>query len=112
MNQITTVPCDRDVTVTTTAPLIHLCPHRDEEDRGTITITWACDGQTFELHSLTEYLGTWANARVSHEDITDRIRHDLSTYDGIVIESVLTTWRTAGMEVRCSTPPTRADQTP
>jgi len=40
------------VTVEATGPVTHLCPHRDEIDHGTVTITWVCEGRTIELHSL------------------------------------------------------------
>jgi NADPH-dependent 7-cyano-7-deazaguanine reductase QueF len=105
---VNTVPCDSDITVTTYGPLIHLCPFREEEDLGTIRITWTCAGATFELHSLTEYLSTWEQTRLSHEEITDRIRHDLSAHKGIQVQAVETTWHTAGLEVSCSTSPTPA----
>lgn len=103
-----TVAADADVTVTITGPLIHLCPFRDEEDLGTITLTWACHGQTFELHSLAEYLGCREQTQLSHEEITDRIAFDLGSVDGLDLLSIETTWTTAGMGVTCSTSPTPA----
>lgn len=103
-----TVPDESDVTVTATTQMRHLCPHRDEVDRGTIAITWECAGQTIELHSLAEYLKTWHKARISHERLTDRIQHDLAL-PGIGEVRVESTWNTAAMEVRCSTSPTPVD---
>lgn len=105
-----TVPCDGNVTMTATAPLRHLCPHVDEIDNGHIAITWNIDGRTLELHALADYLRSWKDARLSHEEITDRIGHDISAVDGVELVSVVTTWHTAGMEVRCSTSPTPVDQ--
>lgn len=99
-----------DVTVTTTAELHHMCPHVDEADHGTITITWRTNGSTIELHSLADYLAMWKDSRVAHEDITDRIRHDLSALPGIELITVDTRWRTAGIEVTCSTSPTPPHQ--
>lgn len=104
-----TVPSSADVTVTATGPIVHLCPHVDEIDYGHITITWRVEGQTFELHALAEYLRGFRKSRISHEEITDRIRHDLSVVDGLALLAVETTWKTAGMEVACGTSPTRAD---
>lgn len=107
---VRTVPCDSDVAMTATAPLRHLCPHVDEINNGDITITWHVDGRTLELHALADYLRSWKDAQLSHEEITDRIGHDISAVDGVKLVSVVTTWDTAGMEVRCSTSPTLADQ--
>ena len=105
-----TVPCDADVTMTAAGDLMHLCPFVDEVDRGRITITWQTFGQTFELHALADYLRGFKDSAISHEQITDRIRHDLATVDGLALVSVGTTWETAGMEVRCSTSPTLVGQ--
>lgn len=104
-----TVTCDSDVTMTVTAPLTHLCPHVDEVDNGTITLTWRVNGYTLELHSLREYLNGFKYAEVSHEEITDLIRHEMSVTPGVEVVSVETTWDTAGMEVKCSTSPTLAE---
>lgn len=35
-----TVPEDRAVTVTARGPLSHQCPHVDEDDHGTVSVTW------------------------------------------------------------------------
>lgn len=102
-----TVPVDAEVTVTTKAPLQHMCPFVQEVDNGTITITWETDGWTFELHSLRAYLGTFADREISHEDLTQEIHYELSSRHGFKAMTVSTTWRTAGMEVQCSTSPTR-----
>lgn len=109
MSHVLTVEDSSDVTITAKATLRHLCPHVEEVDYGTVTIAWRVNGATYELHSLAEYLRGFKDSRISHEQITDRIRHDLSVVDGIELVSVETTWDTAGMEVRCSTSPTPAD---
>lgn len=96
-----------DVTVTIDSPLTHQCPYADEVDRGTVTITWRVAGATLELHSLQEYLDAFKDAKISHEEITARIRLDLSMTQGVDLLSVETTWDTADMEVRCATSPTR-----
>jgi NADPH-dependent 7-cyano-7-deazaguanine reductase QueF len=106
MSAIRTVADTSDVTVTVAGSLDHQCPHVDEADHGTIAISWRVNGQTYELHSLADYLRRFKDSRISHEQITDLIRHDLSTVDGIDLLSVETNWTTAGMEVQCSTSPT------
>lgn len=105
-----TVESAADVTMTVTAPVQHLCPFVDEVDDGTVTISWRVDGATFELHALAEYLRGYKDARLSHEDITDRIRHDLSAPPGVELLTVESTWTTAGVEVTCSTSPTPVGQ--
>lgn len=103
MSSALTVKDSSDVVVSIKADLRHLCPHVEEIDYGTVEITWRVDGSTYELHSLAEYLRGFKDSEISHEQITDRIRHDLSVNEGIELVSVETTWGTAGMEVRCST---------
>jgi hypothetical protein len=51
------------------------------------------------LHSLRTYLDTWTEASVSHEAITDRIRHDLAATPGITSVLVSTEWATASFAV-------------
>lgn len=112
MSHIQTMPVSTDATVTASGPLVHLCPVVDEVDEGHITITWRILGETFELHSLAEYLRGWKDSRLSHEQITDTIRHELSTASTwIELVSVETTWLTAGLEVSCSTSPILAAAT-
>lgn len=112
MSHVLTKPCDSDVTVTASGPIRHRCPFVNEIDDGTISITWQPLGETYELHSLAEYLRGFKDAEMSHEAVTDRIRHDLSVVPRINLISVETTWTTAGMGVLCSTRPTRAEVTP
>lgn len=105
-----TVTCESQVAVTATFPLVHRCPHRDETDRGTATISWITHGYTFELHALAEWLSWFADKATSHEDLTETIR-DLLTFDGgagVRDVQVVTRWSTAGAEVvvSCSTSPT------
>lgn len=94
-----TVDCDSAVTVTATGDLSHACPFKNEQDHGTVTVTWRASGQTIELHSLAEYLKTFAGERVSHEAITGRIRRDLSMIRGIADVWVTSTWTTAAFSV-------------
>lgn len=107
-----TVPCDNAVAVTITSPLRHLCPFVNEVDYGTVTVTWQTIGATYELHSLAEYLRGFKDSEMSHESITDRIRHDLAACSDLDVVSVETTWTTAGMGVSCSSTPIPAGVTP
>jgi NADPH-dependent 7-cyano-7-deazaguanine reductase QueF len=98
---IEVIACDNNVTVRVVTQLTHKCPYRDEIDEGQADISWTVDGRTFELHSLAAYLATWKDSEVSHEQITDRIAHDLSTVEGVSDVRVATDWTTAGMRVTC-----------
>jgi NADPH-dependent 7-cyano-7-deazaguanine reductase QueF len=100
-----TVPVETKVRVSTTAPLQHLCPFVHEVDNGNVTILWDTDGWTFELHSLRDYLNTFSKREISHEDLTAELRAELQNHHGINNVTVETTWRTAGMEVQCSSWP-------
>jgi NADPH-dependent 7-cyano-7-deazaguanine reductase QueF len=72
----------------------------EEVDTGTVTITWRCEQNTIELHSLAAYLDSWAEQKISSEEITEQIMRDLEQQlDGIQSMSVSTTWETAGMTV-------------
>lgn len=100
-----TVPIEADVTMTTTAEIQHMCPFVQEVDNGTITVSWRADGWTFELHALRSYLDTFHNREISHEELTNEVRAELSGHYGIEEVTVSSAWRTAGMEVSCSTSP-------
>jgi len=102
-DRMNTVPCDNHVTVTASGPISHLCPYKDETDNGRIEITWTVKGQTFELHALADYIAGWSGARMSHEQVTDRIRHDLSATADVADVQVKTTWNTAGLAVSVTT---------
>lgn len=94
-----------DITVHTT--LRHLCPFKGEVDDGRVKIELSsAHGWTTELHSLSEYLRAWADIKISHEELTDQIALDTRAI------RVTTYWRTAGLEVSCSTSPTPAGATP
>lgn len=106
---VKTVPVEATVTMSATASIQHMCPFVHEVDNGTITITWRAEGWTIELHSLRAYLSTFHDREISHEELTAEIRDELSSHHGISIETVSTTWHTAGMGIKCSTLPTPAD---
>ena len=100
-----TTPIEAAVRMETTASIQHMCPFVHEVDNGTITVAWETDGWTFELHSLRAYLNSFQDREISHEDLTAEVEAELSGHYGIEAVSVSTTWRTAGMEVLCSTSP-------
>lgn len=93
------VPDTSDAEVAVTGSLVHRCPHVQEVDTGTVTITWRCREMTVELHSLVAYLASWADQAISHEEITAQIEKDLDSLDGIAVQSVTSSWRTAGLAV-------------
>lgn len=100
-------PVNADVVMTATAPLRHLCPFKNERDVGSAEIAWRTKGgKTLELHELRDYLDSFAEVEISHEELTDRIRREL--FELLDVVSVETTWVTAGMEISCSTLPTHA----
>lgn len=103
MSGIVTVPVEAGVRMSATSSIQHMCPFVQEVDNGTITIAWDADGWTLELHALRSYLNTFMDREVSHEELTDEIRAELSAHHGISGVTVETAWRTAGMEVQCST---------
>ena len=103
-----TFPTDTPTTVTVAAELKHLCPFVNEADNGRATITWATDGASIELHSLSEYLGGFTTQTISHEALTHLIEQELEGLEGIAEVTVTTHWVTAGMDITCSTSPTPA----
>ena len=99
MGALSIESCDSvGVIVTATGHLNHLCPFRDEPDAGLVSVSWVSDGETLELHSLREYLDTFSQERVSHEELTTRISQDIESA-GIKVVAVETEWVTAGMKV-------------
>lgn len=103
MNPLERVQVKAVVDITVYRALRHLCPFKDELDVGRVKLELSSkDGWTTELHSLDEYLAAWADIKISHEELTDQIAMDTRAV------RVTTYWRTAGMEVRCSTSPTPA----
>ena len=105
---IKTVPVEAVVTMTATANIQHMCPFVHEVDNGAVTISWTTEGWTVELHSLRAYLGTFHDREISHEELTEEIRAEISSHHGIESVRVESSWRTAGMGIACSTWATRA----
>jgi len=88
------------VEVEVSQAITHLCPFRNEVDRGVVTVKWFCDGKTFELHELASYLDSFARREISHEELVADVVNDLSAYDGIRHVVASFTTETAGMDVR------------
>lgn len=87
------------------AMILHLCPFKDEVDEGTITIEWIARSTTFELHELASYFATFANKKISHEQLTGDIFAYLARQpEGPIVLRVATHWRTAGMNVTIQRP--------
>lgn len=107
---IVTVPVEANVRLAATATIQHMCPFVQEVDNGNVTIAWDADGWTLELHALRAYLNTFQDREISHEELTDEIRAEVASHHGINNVAVESSWRTAGMEVACSTSATRAGQ--
>lgn len=98
-----TIPASPEpVAMSVDARLVHQCPVVAETDRGRVMVSWFTQGATLELHALAAYLDGFADVTISHEDLTDRIRHDLEGVAGIAGIRVATSWTTAGMAVVCT----------
>jgi NADPH-dependent 7-cyano-7-deazaguanine reductase QueF len=97
------VPCPVVVGVITTASAAHLCPFRDEQDYGTVSVSWttAC-GQTVELHALGELIRSVADVRISHEQWTADLASTIAA--GVAVDDLTVTsqWSTAGLTVSVS----------
>lgn len=83
--------------VTVTGPVRHLCPYRDEVDRGHAELTFdVVEGDAPELHALSELLaGHAAEDTISHEDFSRHLLHATGA------ARVVTRWTTAGLDVTC-----------
>ncbi len=99
MNLPDTVPCAASVAVGALTELAHRCPYVDEADHGTISIQWRTRGRTIELHALRRWLDSFADVRISHEEITAQIADALSQLGGIALIAVETRWSTAAFHV-------------
>ncbi|MFC5789574.1 hypothetical protein ACFPPE_06875 [Agromyces tardus] len=86
--------------ITVHAPLRHLCPFVDEIDNGTVTVEFRVTTTTFEAHALAAYFAEFADTRISHEALTDRIFTELNAHDGPTVTRVSSEWTTAGMNIR------------
>jgi NADPH-dependent 7-cyano-7-deazaguanine reductase QueF len=96
------VPAVAGVRVSAAGWVRHLCPHVDEADFGSSAIAWTTKDATIELHSLAAYLGTYADQKISHEDLVAAITADLDALPGITDVTVTAQFHTAGFVVEVS----------
>ncbi|GAC1575025.1 MAG: hypothetical protein NVS3B18_08680 [Candidatus Dormibacteria bacterium] len=87
--------------VTVTAPVTKRCPYRDEQDDGTLTLTFEVAEQAPELHKLAEELTAWEGEAVSHEEFTALILRWFADAGCVAARS---TWTTAGLAVTVDVP--------
>lgn len=106
MSAVRTVPAAAGVQVVAKSLAQHMCPFVHEVDEGGIFASWTTAGATIELHSLRDYLQSFAQVEISHEELTLTVLESLRSIDGITDVSVESAWTTAGMEVTCFTSPT------
>lgn len=85
----------RGMTAAATMPLTHLCPFVEEVDHGSVTLEWRVENRTLELHSVRDWLATFAAVKVSHEQLTGDL-YDLLLNLGLTGLAVTTRWETAG----------------
>lgn len=101
---VTVREMEDDVRLEVTAKAVHLCPHRDEVDEGTVVVAWSPYEATIELHSLCAYIESLADVRISHEGYVSKVREDVEealAWRGAVVVSA--TFTTAGMRVFVTT---------
>jgi NADPH-dependent 7-cyano-7-deazaguanine reductase QueF len=84
--------------VRVTAPIVHLCPFRDETDYGTVTLTYNPDDGEIEFHDLRTHLDEFAARRITHERLTAELHNYYPHAD------ITTEWSTAGMGIECAVP--------
>src|SRR5687768_16525232 len=81
--ELVVVAAPAGAVVSATGDVSHLCPYKDEEDEGTVTVRWRTITSTIELHSLRVYLDLFDEALVSHETLADQFTEDISRLGGI-----------------------------
>ena len=82
--------------VTVTADATKLCPYADEQDHGTVEVTFDVpEGDAPELHLLGKRLESVYAQAQSHEEFTRWVAETTGAV------RVLTKWHTAGMDVTC-----------
>jgi NADPH-dependent 7-cyano-7-deazaguanine reductase QueF len=97
--ELVVVAAPAGAVVTATGEVSHLCPYKDEEDEGTVTIRWRTITSTIELHSLRTYIDLFDEALVSHELLADQFTEDISRLGGIELLDITLRFPTAGFEV-------------
>lgn len=79
--------------------ITHQCPFVDETDYGTIAVRYTPYEYEIELHSFKNYLGSFEDTKISHEDLTRRIWSELEEWINPARLSVNTSFKTAGLAV-------------
>lgn len=92
------VPAPAGARVSASGDITHLCPFKDEVDRGRVKVSWATVDRTVELHSLAAYFSTFAEEAVSHEQLVTRIAYDLRALGLLEVHAELR-FITAGLVV-------------
>ena len=77
-------------------PVTHRCPFVDERDLGTVYASW--EGDAVEFHAFAAHLDTYAERAITHETMTTMVAQWL-TENGAKDVDVVTSWRTAGLDV-------------
>jgi NADPH-dependent 7-cyano-7-deazaguanine reductase QueF len=84
--------------------ITHLCPFADETDHGTITVTYRPWHHEIELHSFADYLDSFADTKISHEELTRQIRSELDEWVDPRRLTVRTEFKTAGLTISVEVP--------
>lgn len=103
-------PANPNIAMTATTAIQHYCPFVSEVDNGTITINWVTGDSTIELHSLANFLGHYADQKISHEDLVDEVFDSLEYLTPhIILCSVTARFTTAGIDVEVRRGPVHVD---
>lgn len=87
-----------EVTLTVRAPLAHVCPVVHERDFGKVEVTYKPSVRLLELHALAGLLREYADAEITHEDLTADLHRQLAGALRPEALTVTTSWTTAGLE--------------
>lgn len=93
------VPCSARVRVSTTSAAEHLCPYKDEADKGTVEIAWTTGSETVELHALAALVRARESTRISHEQWTEDLAMTISNSVDVHDVAVTSRWSTGGLSV-------------
>jgi NADPH-dependent 7-cyano-7-deazaguanine reductase QueF len=84
--------------------ITHQCPFEDEQDVGKITVHYSPWKSEIELWSFAEYLDSFAETKISHEELTRRIRSELDEWVDPRQLTVRTEFKTAGLNISVEVP--------
>lgn len=88
--------------VTVRSAITHLCPFRPERDLGQIEASWV---GVIELAFVASEFTAYDKREITHEELTARIGTRLTEMGGTDVR-VVTWWRTDGLDVEITWPPT------